>query len=441
MTDFSELQKEAIERFPQLSDVLGHSWPADGPLGHALVYGSLCTDANYRYHQGALLTIFGHEMNRLWFRQGGKLFRYHAFLVGDSAASKTTAVEISQQLYEQYRVAVNATGHEGVLRAQGTTRGLLEAIASQRDPNNAHTLAVLLNDEIGTLLKGRDRNQVMSMLCQLADGTTIEQHLSYVKRANRITAGAALERLEKHAVGLVFATTFTGLRKMLSLDDMAEGAPTRFGWYATRDTADFLDWGSRSDERTATVAEWCNWERWASSRRMALEKAVLELDHAREDRRAAIEPTLFQSLKAERNSLHRAIKKRQLAHAEIVARLFAVNDKSLTVLRKHWDMAVRFEQERWADAQLVLSQILDNPLAQKAQRVFDALVSAGDEGLTKRQVYRVLNNNIGRDMLDLVISTLEDEGSIEIASPAQIKPGRKGVRYQAVVKTRHGGTG
>lgn len=410
-------------------DFLGVCWPVEGPLAEYVSWAALTTDAHPLYHLAAILPIFAHEAAIRQFRPGldvAPFFKAHVLLVGKSASSKSTSFARSHKFYAEYRGRANTASEGALIKFEGTTQGVFEALADSTigTPPRVHAL-VMHHDEVSSLLaKKRQNDSIQEFLCQLFDAEqALERHQRGIKKHNRTSAVKELEKISTYTVGAQFATTPSGLGLIASPILLNGGLLNRLIWATVPD--DEIEHTVRSyqarylPEREYGLQCWEDWSAWASSVVLARADAAatpwVTVDCPESLDRLLV-PTILKRLRDEIDDTLQAFWKRALVQARMLASLFALNDRRLRVTEDDLLLAIAFIERMMESFQATAYKTLIThcppSFAEAQARVLLGIKKAGQTGLLRRELYTFVPHFKKRE-LDEVIDRLLDEERIE----------------------------
>jgi hypothetical protein len=267
------------------------------------------------YHIGAAIPLVAHLVNRYGLRRhDGKPFRFQHMLVGRPAASKSTAWQRAEGVYDAVCAELGVNTTPGVLAISGSLPGLFEALGDMREPDTEWHYGMLWHEEVSAFLRNNRHEAIPEFLCMLADGTRYERHLRYVKAANKAQAGSAIEVIAHHAFQGVYITTFDALRGVARPEYVNGGAFSRWGWFVGPENPRHeMTYDERIDEREVVVEEFVDLLQWIAGQSLlyANRQEPFRVTIDKKARDAAIRP-IYEELLAETSDAMMCLQKRGL---------------------------------------------------------------------------------------------------------------------------------
>jgi len=413
--------------------------PESGPLHRYLSWAIKTTDADPLFHIASILPCWAHECCVQGFRidRANELVpKIWTFTVGAPASSKSTAIRRALGVYRQH--VIRAGGLDPLVQAEGSVPGLFEALAERWDPDLGITPGVVYRDEAARLLDTRD--SVADMLCNIIDGDEVKRHLRGARAANRENAGSVADTLRNPTYSGLLATTFARLREVTKTTYLEGGLYSRFLWFVgpARPGTQLLTVDPHLDEQAEVVQAWANWARWPLGLGALAEDLTVDVPKVAVD---LLEATLFSDLQSgvtAGNDRLNAMRKRALTQAILVAGLYALNHRRLTVEVDDMARAIRLVRLCLSGYERIDPTLAADPIMVSADVAFHAIAGAGDLGLPKSKLYPILR--APKVLIDQALDTLVDEGSVELVPPPEGKRGRPVVRFRARTAERYGAT-
>lgn len=431
----------------RLPEEIAACLPETGPLRTYIDYALTTTDAEPLFHLATILPTFAFYANQHGFHpEGDHSFRVFTFIIGQPASSKTTAMRRAKQFFEGVAIDHITRAKQfpgmamqfsqpqlGFVQASGTIPGIYDAINEHIDPDHQRVAVILHHDEISQLLK-KHGDDVAEFLCQLSDGSDIENHLRGRKRLKK-TGAHIIEMVEKPASNAIFATTFRGLITSFSIVYLEGGLYTRFLWFVGGEGAldHRLEWGRNEAMELEARAEWLQWAHWADMPRDREDKVVHMPNHIRDMLRS----TLFEDLRGSDPVMAPTLK-RALERAQTVAKLYALQSQRTVVNDEDMARAINLVEFSVKGLRRLVPRLVGDPiLGEKTNLAFNILQRAGKKGLSRSQLYKALHHP-SRHIFEQVVTTLLDEGSIAMRTVKRKVRGRPPHQFWALVHERGG---
>jgi hypothetical protein len=346
-------------------------------------------------------------------------------ILGPSAAGKSTAIQRGMTFYRDFLEHFR-TARDPFVMAEGSIPGIFEKLTEGWDMDTERTLGVLHQEEFSRLLDSKDA--VSEMLMQLADGIEIERHKVSSRNAAR-QGMQTFDRMRAPAISALFATTYSSLRRVTRAHHIEGGLFSRMIWFVAEPDAARLRMlpSPQPEKKRAALHTWAEWSRWIDGQEAA--GAPRSIDVPAEVH-WILHDSLFEVLKtriAEDDRMN-ATRRRAIVQAYLVAGLLAFSQGRRVVTSDDMDCAVNLVERCVSGLEKIEPELANSELMQTANVAFRAIVNAGGR-LPKTGLYRALK--IPKNVLDMVLATLIDEGSIREVQQKTGKQGRPRTLYVA----------
>lgn len=398
--DAIELHRTSISApasWPELSDAAFH-----GPLGEAVRHLASRSEADPAailvtgLAQAGVLMGKNPHLRISGQRYGANLFM---LLVGPTALGrKGTSMHESKQLH-------------GPLGGPEELRGLVsgEAVVARLSDETRNRNLLLVEEEMARLLEaaGRQGSTLSAMIRLLFDGGTL----------TRSCVGGEMEAKD-YFCGLVGHITPDELRLRLSASDQTNGLANRFLFIASHARQSVI-W-FQDEEGTVELPTKTPGVTVGDLARQGASTGFLKLGaDAREWLKRAHASGCYSS--------NNPLLGRLWTHLCRMAVVYAVLDGSPSVEVCHLEAAAAVVDYAEATTAMVFPS---RPVATLADRIRQAVVRAGEDGLTLTELSKLLPRGLASADRDAAVAELKTEGSIvEIRVPG---PGRTPTKFAAV---------
>ncbi len=197
---------------------------------------------------------------------------------------------------------------------------------------------------------------------------------------------------------------------------MAEQDPDRLKLHPT----------AQPEERAVALGVWHSWLQWFDAQQALGEPKVVQvLPEVHEILRGS----LFEDLKTAMRTEDRLnpVRRRALTIAYTIAGMFALASRRTVVLSDDMDAAINLVEKCTRGLQDLDPELGTSELMQLVNLAFRAIRKTGTRGLPRSKLYPVLQ--APKAVVDQVIGTLLEEGSIRDVAQRTGKPGRPATRF------------
>jgi hypothetical protein len=345
---------------------------------------------------------------RGFYIDGGWPLNVWVCLVGGSSSGKSTSLSMVQRFAADLRAASAAPDDEDWIQAEGSMSGLLAALAGRFDKVRGTTTALFYHQEFATLFSARE--PISEMMCQIVDGTNYERHLREIqRRADR----KERERIVSPVVSAIFCTTEDQLAEQFKAAHRTGGLYSRIVWVRGEIALDNLRLPEAYVHGIMPPAYWAvqdEWKAWL---------AVLEFAGADQGRAIKFTPealelfkmAVFEPLKVKmtEGDVWNAVRLRFVDKTRVLATVLAAGRGSLLVHPEDVQRAIRLSDLLLEHA-TSLSTVGTDPIFRLAGRAERFVLAQGDEGATRRELYRALR--VGKRELNEALETLIDREAV-----------------------------
>jgi hypothetical protein len=417
-------------------------FPPNG-AGHAyLWWATQTTDAPVIFHIASILAAAATELTRRgWCISAHRYpIRLWMAMVAGPGVGKSTAINTARDFYTEVCAKYRETGAKWVdpyVTADGSTQGLFEVMARLYDNERDVTPAILVREEFSVLLNPRRRDDFSMALCEWADGRHHQRHTRGLQQAAQRGEQAHSE-LKNPRISATFVTTQQSLFDTATMQHMQGGLFSRLLWFVASgaDIVPKMHHRRRPAERAAVLGLWARWLSWLDGVESSSESKVVEVA---EEVEKYLEDTLFADyVTATRSGDPLAAHyKRGIQHAYVLAGVYAMMCGRTVILAEDMHRAVNLLNECLTNIADLAPEVGTSPVMKAANRAFEFIRSAGERGVTRSALYRRLQ--VPKHELQMVVDTLEDEGSIRESVKVSGKRGRNAIRYIAIGSRRYEG--
>lgn len=396
--------------------------PYEGPLHHYLWWVTQTTDTPPWLHVGPAIAAACHEIAYRGYVVGehGERPRVWFALVSDPGVGKSTAIKKARAFHEDL-LKDRERPASPYVDAEGTMSGMWEALSGCWDPERERTTAVLLREEFAALLSDKRRDDLATTFCEWYDGGTFQRHLRSLKAAAR-KGEKVSDTLKNTVMSAVFATTPDNLIAVAKKEHMSGGLFSRFTFMQAPADVDRLKLHptARPGERRSALGSWLKWMQWLDAEEATSGPKVIEIPG---EVQAILRDSLFEGLKQGMRTQDRLVpsRRRALVQATIIAGIFAMSQHRTVILSDDMDAAVNLIEMSLNGLVDLEPQIGTPFIVRQVQTAYQVIRAGGELGVPKTQLYRSLNCT--KSVLDQVITTLLDEGSV---TEQRIETGKRG---------------
>lgn len=424
-------EEDRIWRDEETRKIVGLTCPDEGPLVDYLWTYSMATGADPTWHLHAslaLLSTIAHAWGFLPPLIGGAShFSVSSIAIGESGSAKSTVVRdllsFRRALYA--KLGVSDKSLPRAVQFSGTYPGIFEAIADARIGDTDTRALLLYQDEYTTLFNKTKYGWDTQSVCQIADGDPLERHLRSVKLGAKSGDNPNVERIERFAAPIVFATTAETHANLIQ----AQGAPMVLGGMASRFLWGYSD-GIRStlqkviqkEDFEAALASWHALIQWMDAMKIA--HCTPDAHYLRMTFPDYLQVILAKSLRVQSDSKEtpghlRQLWKRGFANAPMLAALFALQSHRLEVTQEDVLRAVELVVRSVAHYELIYRKSRAEETLAPPKPVFSVLVDrlnaellkAQHKGIPRKDLYRLLGKPKKHE-LDEAIDTLDEQDLI-----------------------------
>lgn len=407
--------------------------PSDGSLHAYVWWAAQTTHAPPWWHVATGLAAIAHEAARHGYVIGAEQQMRPMLwvaLLGPSAAGKSTAIGRAIDFYRSHLASTNA--RDPFVMAEGSIPGIFEKLTEGWDEDVGRTLGILHQEELSRLLDSKDT--VAEMLMQLADGRDIERHKVSSRAAARQGQNAH-DKLVNPTLSATVATTYSSLRRVTKAHHIEGGLYSRLLWFIAEPDPHRLQMlpTPRPAQFRAALDEWRQWQGWILAEEVVGAPKVIDVP---EQVHSILEDSLFEALKQKIRGDDRlnATRMRAVMQAYLIAGLFAFSQRRTTVLSDDMDQAVNLVERCTAGLERIDPELGGNEIMQLVNVGFRAIQARGTAGLKRNELYAALKSSKG--VVEQVLGTLIDEGSVREVTLKTGKRGRPPTAYVACGPTR-----
>lgn len=440
------IRQEDIDwRREETAKVVGVTCPVEGPLSDYVWAHSLGSGADPTWHLHAALSLFSGLCHAYGFLPpaigGATSFSVSSMCIGPSGTAKSTAVNDMLAFRSKLGVRVGASGIylPRAIEFSGTFPGIFEALADCVIEPTGTRAALLYQDEYTTLFNKTKYGWDSQSVCKLADGAPLERHLRSVK-VTKPGDVKGVERIERFVAPVVFASTYAThalLLKNQGAGMVLGGMASRFLWATSDETRSTLDRYIHPEDLDQALQSWQELIEWFDAQRLV--KCTGQINRIRVAFPEPFQVHFAKSLRAHADSKDtpdhlRQLWKRGLAHGPMLAALFALQCKRLSVheadVLQAIDLIVRSVAHydslyQRSDAADVAAPNRNTALAEKLLRVLQV---RKQQGLKRGDLYEVLKRP-GKRELEETLDALLEEGRIVEQSRQPSGAGRPTKQY------------
>ncbi len=267
---------------------------------------------------------------------------------------------------------------------------------------------LVMESELASVLQriGREHNTLSAVLRQAWDSG----------RLQTMGKQSPARATETH-ISVIGHITRDELQRRLDRTELANGFANRFLWVAVRRARVLPEGGHLPEEDRArlqgAIAE-------------AIDCAHTIKEMRRSDAARARWAAVYPELSEGRPGLSGAATARAEAHVLRLSMLYALLDKTNEIQAVHLDAALAVWAYANATVQWIWGDAMASPLAEQLR---EAIEEAGDEGLTRTEIYDLCNRNVSSFHIRAALEALRDGGSI--VSTQAPTGGRTATRWHA----------
>lgn len=424
--------------------------PKVGPLRSYLEWAVQTTDAEHHFHLGSILPCLADECVTSGFvvePQRRMRPTIWTFLVGAPAAAKSTALKRAAALYKTF-LAQRAGRQvaDPFIFAEGSWPGIFEALAERYDQQIGLAHGIVTRDEASRLLETRETS-IADNLCNVIDGEEVKRHLRSVRAENRANPGSVKDFLRAPAFSGVLATTFARIRDVTQASFIEGGLYSRFLWFVggAQLPEPRLEIDMHEALRKRVIDEWLDWGRWLLGMQTlheTHERVVTFSPEADDCLRSTLWEEHVRHVRELPEDRLNATRKRGLTQVRVLAAIYALSQQRTIVDYDDMLCAVNLIELSTSglgslDQKFLPSASSQNPKALSDLAFTTIRAHGATGGCPRALLYKTMQ--CPKSMLDLVIDTLIDEGSIAIVeAPKRQGSGRQPQLYRATRQDRYG---
>jgi hypothetical protein len=380
--------------------------PVNSPLESYLRWSTEAHGSPPIYHLMGILAAAAHELAKRGFHiEGGWPLNLWVCMVGESSSGKSTVLSMVKRFAADLRATTTSPEVVDWIQAEGSIAGLLTAISEHFDKGRGTTTCTLYHNEFASLFATRE--PVSEMLCQLVDGDDYQRNLRELQRKS---AKNVNDRIVAPVISGLFCTTEEQLAEHFKAAHRTGGLFSRVTWVKGSVLRENLRLPAAHPRGILPLEYWAVqdvWKAWL---------VVLEFAGAEQGRALKFSPESLEILKTatflplvekwKSNSLWVATRLRYVDRTRVLASVFAAARGSLVVWPEDIQRAIRLVDVLLEHA-TSLTSIGADPTTRLAGRAERFVLSQGNEGATRSELYTALRTN-KRD-LDAALETLVDQ--------------------------------
>jgi hypothetical protein len=305
------------------------------------------------------------------------------------------------------------------LSLDGSMQGVMAAISARQEPDLPIIPGILFHTEAHKVFLS---DEAPGTLCQIYDGESIERNFRYLQEEEKEGARDRV-KMKPPLMSTVLATTQASLAPLVKREVLEGGLFSRVLWMHERTDPKTLMPQPLEDEggRTMLVQRWQHWIRTLDGIRLQGCTPSIPLSAAAKE---FLEGQLFDFLRtniSSESAMESGVALRAMPHAAKIAACYAASRLNFQQaapgaplsLVIDYDDIVRaanfvircFQSAMELGGRMAVQRL---NIEDRRARIEHALLQAGGEGLTKRDLYKLFHGNVIKQQLDGFIAELEE---------------------------------